>query len=447
MDKDDSESSIESPICSKTSWAFEPAETSRQAEDVSCNSQKESTEAPSISSIIELRRECASAFEACMRHEDLLEHEWAKNSFADFNFILGSFGVRSAANASPDILLDSEIYNRPELHSNLTELKDFLAGCIRCAEAQSNIDEATKKVDSSLKELLQTMETINSLEMRSRFEQGDDRFKPEEHEDLRIFLTTICLQQHTKNDMSTKVSELSEAQQRLIEVNLRRRNRFLQAQERYRQESVGDHTKASTTQGNLQAQEAEEKAPQPVMMVLTALSAAGQYPEAPKVPQGTMAFECPYCYETLPAIFANKKKLWRRHLAKDISAYTCILPDCPTPFATYSTVFDWENHFKKKHPSCYNCLMCDDSDSIAFPDVEALKAHIETEHGKAVSPGLFDAMISFSPAKTIGTSQCPLCGLTGVAHRETFIRHVLDCIHEFSLYSLPWDLQLPGLSV
>ncbi|KAL7955404.1 hypothetical protein V8C34DRAFT_246525 [Trichoderma compactum] len=269
----------------------------------------------------------------------------------------------------------------------------------------------------------------------------------------------MCLRQHAKNEFGVEAQhevskldalpteecikfsqrlKLSEAQQRLIEVNLRRRNRFLQAQERDRQENVDDHTKASTTQGNSWVQQAEKKASKPIMMALTALGAAGRYPKPPDLPQGAIAFKCRCCCETLPACFATDSDHWREHLAEDISPYTCILPDCPTPFATYTTVSDWENHFKQEHQSRRICQLCADN-HIAFPGLEALLAHHKTEHAEVTSPRVVQDMVFRSKGKTIGTSQCPLCGLTGLAYSTGFIRHVLDCIHDFSLYSLPWD--------
>ncbi|PNP49959.1 hypothetical protein THARTR1_09290 [Trichoderma harzianum] len=257
-----------------------------------------------------------------------MEHDWAKYSSADFSHIVDSFCAPSASRASLDDRLDSGPPKRLMLHRVLTMLDDFLTECI----AQSSTDEATKKVDSSLKSMSQMMGSITESSMQSCLPQGDGRSKPGEHEKLRAFLGIMCLRQHTKNEfgvdaqhdvskldaLSTeecmKISQglkLSEAQQRLIEVNLRRRNRFLQAQERDRQESVGDPTKASTTQGNSGVQEAEKKASQPAMMALTALGAAGRYPKAPDLPQGTIAFTCPCCCETLPACFATDNDYWR----------------------------------------------------------------------------------------------------------------------------------------
>lgn len=310
----------------------------QQVEAISWTSHKGSTKALSSSSITELCQQCTSAFETCTHHESLikLKREWAGERFFDFNIYINCIGVRSASRAFLDYRLDSGQSTRLLLSNILTMLKKFLAECISCAEAQPGIDAATKKVDTSIKCLSQIMEAIIRPGIRSRLPQGDCKFRPEEHKELRAFLGIVCLRQHTRSDFTVgigrevqndvlkfialstveciKISEglkLSNIQQRLIEVNLRRRNRFLQAQERDQQESVDDPTKASTTQGNSWFQEAEKKASQLTMMALTAVRPADRYPRAPKLPQGATAFKCPCCCETLPAEFANDDKLWR----------------------------------------------------------------------------------------------------------------------------------------
>ncbi|PKK55072.1 hypothetical protein CI102_72 [Trichoderma harzianum] len=424
MDKNDSESSIESPIDSESSGVPKPAETSvqppplesveeRQVEAVSYSSRKESTEALSTSSITELCRQCTSAFETCTHHESLikLKREWAGERFFDFNIYINCIGVRSASRAFLDYCLDSGQSTRLLLSNILTMLKKFLAECISCAEAQSGSMQPPRRA-------------TNEFGVAARY----DVSKPD------ALSTEECI----------KISQelkLSKVQQRLIEVNLRRRNRFLQAQERDQQESVDDPTKASTTQDNSWFQEAEKRASQPAMMALTALRPADRYPRAPKLPQGATAFKCPCCCETLPAEFANDDKLWREHVFEDISPYTCILPDCPTPFDTYTTIPDWEAHFKTTHRRCYVCKECKNH-STAFPGLAALAAHIRAQHSESASPDSVETLLLESlesPGKTIGTNQCPLCDSTGLAHSQEFIQHVLGCIHDFSLYSLPWD--------
>ncbi|KAL6808591.1 hypothetical protein V8C40DRAFT_259444 [Trichoderma camerunense] len=517
--KDDSQGLIESLISSYKSWVPELTEATvqpasrelvreGQVEVASSDSNIEPTEALTLPSIAELSRECVSAFEVCMRYEGLMDHQWAENRFADFNLFVDSVGALSTSRAS----LDSRFEFRPDdlilVQSILTMLKDFLAECINCAEAQSNIAVATNNVDSSLENLALIGVAIRKTGIRSRLARADGRFKPEEHDDLRAFLRIMCLRQYTANNFGiefaketqgdtsaqeridiSKELKLSDTQQRLIEVNLRRRNRFLRAQQHskklkaYQSDKLeiaaktrkelgnetaqlpnmtpisqadakinptGDpgqkhippastlpETKASTAQGIFQVAKAGKTASQPAMTAITALTAATQYPKAPNLPQDATMFKCPCCCQALPAEFGSNRDLWKKHLSEDISPYTCILPDCSTPLTTYTTVLDWEKHFKREHRPCRVCLLCEGSNMV-FSGMEGLVTHIEREHAESASLDFIQTTISWSGVTTIGVNRCPLCDSTGPEHVPEFVQHVLGCIHDFSLYSLPW---------
>jgi hypothetical protein len=132
----------------------------------------------------------------------------------------------------------------------------------------------------------------------------------------------------------------------------------------------------------------------------------------------------------------------RKHLSEDISPYTCLLEDCPTPFATYVTESDWENHVKNKHPPRRLCPFCQDMSTV-FLSMEAFLEHVQVEHAETVPESLMMAVMSHSGVVTIGVTHCPLCDSTGPESDPEFIRHVLNCIHDFSLRSLPWMGQPP----
>ncbi|KAJ9483423.1 hypothetical protein VN97_g9983 [Penicillium thymicola] len=132
----------------------------------------------------------------------------------------------------------------------------------------------------------------------------------------------------------------------------------------------------------------------------------------------------------------------RKHLSEDISPYTCLLEDCPIPFATYATERHWENHVKNKHPPRRLCPFCQDMSTI-FLSMEAFLEHVQVEHAETVSESLMMAVMSHSGVVTIGVTHCPLCDSTGPESDPEFIRHVLNCIHDFSLRSLPWMGQPP----
>lgn len=357
----------------------QPAQVRRQ--DVSLSERGPATTLSSLS-IAELTRQCVSAFETCVHYERLMKHQWVENRFADFNLFIDGVGALSASSAS----LDSRFESRPDdlvlIKSVLKMLKDFLFQCIKCAEAQSSTDAATKRVDSSLENLALIAVAIRKTGKRSRLERADRRFNPEEHTELRDLLRILCLRQNSRkeagndavrNDFkfrklstqecitTSKEFELSEPQQRLIEVNLHRRNRFLRAQEHSQKlkarqseepakfddtreetdaeikrlpnaEAVSQgnirnitrepgkriilqaptipETKASTAEGGFQFRKAKTPS-QPAMTAITILTAAAQYPEAPQTCQKSSMFKCPCCCQVLPAEIGIDKDLWK----------------------------------------------------------------------------------------------------------------------------------------
>ncbi|KAJ5721580.1 uncharacterized protein N7483_009514 [Penicillium malachiteum] len=127
----------------------------------------------------------------------------------------------------------------------------------------------------------------------------------------------------------------------------------------------------------------------------------------------------------------------RKHIFEDINPYTCLLEDCSTPFATYATERDWEKHVKDKHPPRRLCPFCQDSSTI-FLSMEALLEDVQVEHAEAASESLMMAVMSHLSVVTIGVPNCPLCDSTGPESDPEFIKHVLQCMHDFSLRSLPW---------
>lgn len=89
-----------------------------------------------------------------------------------------------------------------------------------------------------LKQLAQIAVVVRKSSRGSRLQRADQQFKPEEHQDLRAHLTTMMLlnnmEQHSDLDsVKGKLvpSNLSDIQERTIQCNLKRRNRFLYAQQ------------------------------------------------------------------------------------------------------------------------------------------------------------------------------------------------------------------------
>lgn len=84
-------------------------------------------------------------------------------------------------------------------------------------------------------------------------------------------------------------------------------------------------------------------------------------PPLPKESAGGKPFECPYCFFPIEI---NGKRLWTRHIVKDIKPYVCIFPDCRTPDRLFESRREWFFHLTTKHrvhdlicPLCKDSLM------------------------------------------------------------------------------------------
>lgn len=70
--------------------------------------------------------------------------------------------------------------------------------------------------------------------------------------------------------------------------------------------------------------------------------------------------------------------------------------------------------------------------------MEEFVDHIQAQHSEDVSESLLIAIMNHAGAVTVGVTSCPLCPSTGPESDPSFIKHVLQCVHDFSMRSLPW---------
>lgn len=98
-------------------------------------------------------------------------------------------------------------------------------------------------------------------------------------------------------------------------------------------------------------------------------------PPLPSESEGGTPYECPYCFYII-SIFDHHS--WARHVFRDIMAYSCVVPDCPTPYQLYATRGEWYDHLECQHhqdlddQAGSDCLFC--GDHISTP--KTLKRHI-----------------------------------------------------------------------
>lgn len=93
---------------------------------------------------------------------------------------------------------------------------------------------------------------------------------------------------------------------------------------------------------------------------------------------------------------------------------------------------------RDQHPPYWECPMCAAS-HVSFNEEDAFIRHIEGTHASTVSDDMISSLVLGCTVISIGVTRCPLCDSTGSDTDPVFIQHVLSCIHDFSLASLPWS--------
>ena len=67
--------------------------------------------------------------------------------------------------------------------------------------------------------------------------------------------------------------------------------------------------------------------------------------------------------------------------------------------------------------------------------------HIASQHPEALSDG-FEDLLSIAEINIMCITKCPLCDSTGPQDSPKIIEHVFQHVHNFSLRSLPWPMDL-----
>ncbi|CZR51217.1 uncharacterized protein PAC_01092 [Phialocephala subalpina] len=372
------------------------------------------------------------------------------------------------------------------------------------------LTEAIKSTEVILDQLTRLAVAIRRSGTASRLQKADRSFDPQDHEDLRSHLALILLarpadiedRRHAYWDNSRRpdksvnfgvdATQLNTVQQRLVDANIRRRNRFVYAQRHAiklgasqvwstpkrvenhhidavegiprRKEAVSNWKQNNAgieglkiTQDTLATTDTTasavgttivlntSNAPTPSQQAMTQVSSTGlklTYPNPPKVKEGLKSFKCPCCCQIFPSMF-TERHLWRKHIAADLCPYTCPFDDCPEPQILYITREEWMTHFQTDHqsPKYWECFACDELGRIL--NVETFTTHIQNQHQEAISDSQIPTLIDICSRTALPIIvSCPLCDFANehgfTVDQNSLLDHVAKHVHEFSLRSLPW---------
>ncbi|KAF2670811.1 hypothetical protein BT63DRAFT_201986 [Microthyrium microscopicum] len=437
----------------------------------------------------DLTRSCIAQFGQCINDAlDTAQKTHLQNRLADLKLWADSVGAVARDKAS----LDQRFQQRPNdtnlVRGLLQLLQEFLTEFDGSTESMEN-------VDSMMKNLASIGVAIRQSGKKSRLQKADNSFNPNQHRELRAHLNCLIISKPDRNVRETYDPnhfadvELEGPGKRLVEANLRRRHRFLEAQRhsyQLRDRSLNlpvapiptgiKHPGASkstqsrgTTSGSVTRRETQIKTnSKPSVLAksaaftasgvsasvpetafqglrqhikspqtrITAITGSAQYPNPKTAKADQKMFKCPCCCQAIPFEEANNSTQWRRHIANDLCPYTCILDDCPTPFKLFVTQKEWNEHFMNDHPPRWQCLYCHDDPPI-FQEPSALMNHLQEIHSEGEALDLATILSQFA-VQTMGLTKCPLCDSSGPPDSPELLEHVFKHIHDFSLRSLPW---------
>ncbi|GAT22687.1 hypothetical protein RIB2604_01601020 [Aspergillus luchuensis] len=341
------------------------------------------------SSIYEATLACYQVFRGSAAVPAL--QEWAENCLADLKLWANGAGALKVGKASLDASLTSNPDARDFVVNLLGMLQVFVERCVETGQ------------------LSRITTSIRKAGINARIQKADASYDPghPQVEALKNHLQLLLLLPSRPRDIGTLQAETSShgvllvssidgtivseprsltvIQQRLIEANLKRRNRFLYAQRHAIKLSDREPAPAKSIP-------TFRKTPQPLILNATARST-----DEPKLPT---------VYSTTTAT----EDLWLSHMSTDHGSFP-----------------HWV------------CLACNESsERPTFYEESAFTKHLDETHSTGIKPHQIQMLVSAWRRKTpVTVGSCPLCGLTDL-DVEAVLNHVAEHLHSFSLKSLPW---------
>ncbi|KAH8704080.1 hypothetical protein BGW36DRAFT_288147, partial [Talaromyces proteolyticus] len=458
------------------------------------------------STIFDAATACHHVFRMAKTAPRLMQQEWAENRLADFNVWSAGAGAFAEGKTS----LDHRLGSNPEAHTILINLllmlrilvQKFIDGGmgnslqyltpssdhkIKDPAVELSSDELArmKDVEDSLNQLTRLTVAIRKAGNRPRLLKADSSFDPHSPQirSLRRHLELLLLVHPGDNESSDSSArqldpaKLTPIQLRLIDANLKRRNRFLYAQQHaqklglnseypkntrresplfVKQQSRSGVDKTTSlsqrentlTKADIQTQSTTTATlvDEPIVVppsqftnsattVISVTSSRVSYPKSPPIYDHHNIFRCPCCCQALPAAVGRGNQ-W-----KDILPYTCVIEDCPRTDTFYIDKETWLSHMNKGHGGTdqWVCHACSQKNiNATFRELANFTAHLEHQHSNGIRLQQIPMLCSAWRRKVpLEISACPLCSFEG-EDQNALLDHTAEHIHSFSLRSLPW---------
>ncbi|KAH7010305.1 hypothetical protein EDB80DRAFT_420431 [Ilyonectria destructans] len=343
---------------------------------------------------------------------------WLQRRYIDFNLWSHSSGSLAEGRYS----LDEKLHLRESLQSTLSNLlwilESLLANKDQFLHPGQNL--ARRDVEDTLSDVVtltatarnalpcSTIWTLDDAKIDSSLRKELDDFKEEmsqargaSADDGQTSTKEPTPASRNRRDLSTAPVQSQQIRDRLIDANVKRRARFVLARTKWEKTRQPEVANIATTWP-----------PRSTFML----------PAPPVVPTSSINFGCPYCYDSLPAYFAEAHA-WREHITADLAPYTCLIPGCLQPLSFYATRKKWLDHMlndphavtnPQEHIRYWPCPLCEEK----LHDNGSRLKHLEDKHNPELKRlGLSaSSSVQLHPGPIVNMdafTTCPVCPLVG----------------------------------
>ncbi|KAK7981460.1 hypothetical protein PG996_009152 [Apiospora saccharicola] len=291
-----------------------------------------------------LTRICRALFTDCRRTDRLMVGKWAENQLGRFNLWAADIGNARDREPSFDTALHHDRNSRDMIRKTLSILKEELEKCKTYAK-DLEMDESLEEfqtipsprsdegpeadlLENAKREVNLLLGTLHSIVLvcRARYaswlEAADSQFVTDNHAELERHLETKLFEKGPYSSRtntgseSQVVPELSEIQKRLVNANLKRRNRIIFVSRQSDGLDTVTHIQEPLNNTDQPSGTAESNSDTDIQgssvtnSVETAAATASQAPRieppyytfAPARNNDAVYFKCPCCCEDLPTL-------------------------------------------------------------------------------------------------------------------------------------------------
>jgi hypothetical protein len=126
---------------------------------------------------------------------------------------------------------------------------------------------------------------------------------------------------------------------------------------------------------------------------------------------------------------------FRRHVYADLQPYVCIMDDCRSCFASFSSRAEFAAHLTEhEYKRVWRCKKCEKTQE----DVQVAREHVFQAHKAREDTSIADAIQEMKVVRNLAEQRCPFCAKVPGAVR--FVGHICHHLEEVALAVLPHEI-------